>query len=231
MDNWASFLAVWQETVAAGLDLPLMTAPDLVSEQALANVAYEKPAAVLLALRDHVVGREAMDQAMREYVRRWSFKHPTPGDFFRTVEDVSGTDLSWFWRGFFYTINVLDVGIDSVVTRAPEGAAGSPDAHEGAVASIFLHRYSTIVFPIEMRLKLLNGATPDVSVPVQIWARGMEVEAQIPVAARVVGARLWPDRTAVPDLRASNDVWGTAPPATQPGAATTGGLASPITSP
>ncbi len=230
MDNWASFLASWQDAVSSGTDLPLMTAPDLLSEEALGNIAYEKPAAVLLALRDHVIGRETMDRVMREYVRRWSFKHPTPGDFFRTVENVSGTDLSWFWRGYFYSIDMLDVGIDSVVTHAAE-AEGAGGAGVGRVASVYLRRYSSLVFPVALRLKLSDGTTPDIHIPVEIWAHGMAVEAQIPVGASVVGARLWPDRTALPDMRPSNDVWGNAPPGIPPGAATTGGLASPITAP
>jgi hypothetical protein len=230
MDNWLSFLSSWRESVAEGIDLPLMTRPDLLSEDALGNVAYEKPAAVLLALRDHVVGPEAMDRAMREYVRRWSFKHPTPADFFRTVENVSGADLSWFWRGYFYTIETLDVGIDSVVTQRPESASGEAGDAGGLFASVYLHRASSALFPVDVRLKMSNGTTTDVRIPVEIWSRGMEVEVQIPITSKVVGARLWPDRTAVPDMHATNDVWGQAPPPSVPlGPATTGGLASPIT--
>jgi hypothetical protein len=231
MDNWLSFLSIWRESVAEGIDLPLMTRPDLISEDALPNMAYEKPAAVLLALRDHVVGPEAMDRAMREYVRRWSFKHPTPADFFRTVENVSGADLSWFWRGYFYTIETLDVGIDSVVTRRPDSASGQGGDAGGLVASVYLHRASSALFPVDVRLKMSNGATADVRIPVEIWSRGMDVEAQVPVASKVVGARLWPDRTAVPDMHATNDVWGQPPPNLPLGPATTGGLASAITPP
>ncbi|MBW3551323.1 MAG: hypothetical protein KY442_11110, partial [Proteobacteria bacterium] len=78
---------------------------------------YRKPGAVLLALRNHVVGPETFDRAFREYTRRWAFKHPTPGDFFRTIENVSGMELGWYWRSFFYTTDVLDIGIDSASTR------------------------------------------------------------------------------------------------------------------
>jgi aminopeptidase N len=170
------------------------------------------------------VGREAMDRALREYVRRWAFKHPTPGDFFRTVENVTGADLSWFWRGFFYSTAVLDVRIDSVVTQVP----ADRDSAAGSVASIFLQRTTSIVFPVEMRLRLANGTTSDVRLPVDVWASGMDIEAQFPVTARVVGVRLWPDRVAIP-ARSDHDTWGNAPPADPPGAATTGGLASPIT--
>ncbi len=224
MDSWVSFLGSWVQTLMAGLDQPLMTAPDHLSADALGNDAYEKPAAVLLALRDHVIGPDAMDRAMREYVHRWSYKHPAPGDFFRTVENVSGQDLSWFWREFFYSTDVLDIGIDSVATR---GAAPG-DSAAGMTAAVYLRRHTPVVFPVELRLKLANGATQDARFPVDIWARGATADVRIVVPSQVVGARLWPDRTAVPDLRPDNDVWGDAPPPAAPGAATTGGLASPI---
>ena len=77
-----------------------------------------KPAAVLLTLRNHVVGAEAFDAAFREYTRRWAFKHPTPADFFRTVENFTGEDLSWFWRTWFYETWKLDQAIDTVLTGA-----------------------------------------------------------------------------------------------------------------
>lgn len=226
MDNWASFLGAWAQGAAAGLDAPLMTTPDHMEDQNVLGIdAYEKPAAVLLALRDHVVGREAMDRALREYVRRWAFKHPTPGDFFRTVENVSGEDLSWFWRGYFYTTDILDIGIDSVVNHQP----GGPDSASGLGASIFLHRHTSLLFPVELRLKLADSTTSDMRLPVDIWSRGATFEARSRVGARVIGARLWPDRTAVPDFQPANDIWGDPPRPTPPGPATTGGLASDIT--
>ena len=91
-----------------------------------------------------------------------------------------------------------------------------------------LRRYSRIVFPVELRFKLADGTTTDFHLPVDIWAHGMVADVEIPVTARVVGARLWPNRAAVPDMRPTNDVWGDAPLGDPPGPATTGGLASPI---
>ena len=88
----------WRTRSTNGTQSPLMTPPDRIDPDALGAIGYRKPAAVLLALRDHVIGRETIDRAIREYTRRWAFKHPTPGDFFRTVENESGEDLSWFWN-------------------------------------------------------------------------------------------------------------------------------------
>jgi hypothetical protein len=76
--------------------------------------AYAKPATGLNILRETVMGRELFDYAFKEYARRWAFKHPTPADLFRTMEDASGEDLDWFWRGWFYSTDVCDISIDSV---------------------------------------------------------------------------------------------------------------------
>jgi hypothetical protein len=76
--------------------------------------AYSKPATGLNILRETVMGRQLFDYAFKEYARRWAFKHPTPADFFRTLEDASGEDLDWFWRGWFYGIDACDISLDTV---------------------------------------------------------------------------------------------------------------------
>jgi len=76
--------------------------------------AYAKPATALNILRETVMGRELFDYAFKEYARRWAFKHPTPTDFFRTMEDASAVDLDWFWRGWFYGIDPVDISIDDI---------------------------------------------------------------------------------------------------------------------
>ncbi|WP_299552683.1 M1 family metallopeptidase [Seonamhaeicola sp.] len=78
------------------------------------NNAYGKPATALNILRETVMGRDLFDYAFKEYSRRWMFKHPTPEDFFRTMEDASAFDLDWFWRGWFYTTDWVDIGIKDV---------------------------------------------------------------------------------------------------------------------
>ncbi|HVZ57958.1 MAG TPA: M1 family metallopeptidase [Chitinophagaceae bacterium] len=76
--------------------------------------AYSKPATALNILRETIMGRQLFDYAFKEYARRWAFKHPTPADFFRTMEDASGEDLDWFWRGWFYSTEACDISLDSV---------------------------------------------------------------------------------------------------------------------
>ncbi len=78
--------------------------------------AYGKPATALNILRETIMGRELFDFAFKQYCKRWAYKHPTPADFFRTMEDASGVDLDWFWRGWFFDIQPVDISLDSVKT-------------------------------------------------------------------------------------------------------------------
>jgi hypothetical protein len=85
--------------------------------------AYDKVATGLNILRETIMGRELFDYAFREYARRWAFKHPTPADFFRTMEDASGEDLDWFWRGWFFSTDATDIALDSVRYAKPDVTA------------------------------------------------------------------------------------------------------------
>jgi len=91
---------------------PIMSNPENVYQ--LGPNAYGKPATALNILRETVMGRELFDHAFKTYSERWKFKHPTPEDFFRTMEDASAVDLDWFWRGWFYTTDYVDIGIKDV---------------------------------------------------------------------------------------------------------------------
>ena len=91
---------------------PIMSNPEQVHQ--LGNNAYGKPAAALNILRETVMGKELFDYAFKEFSHRWMFKHPTPEDFFRTMEDASAMDLDWYWRGWFYTTDFVDIGVKDV---------------------------------------------------------------------------------------------------------------------
>ena len=91
---------------------PIMSNPENVYQ--LGPNAYGKPATALNILRETVMGRELFDHAFKTYSQRWMFKHPTPADFFRTMEDASAVDLDWFWRGWFYTTDFVDIGVKGV---------------------------------------------------------------------------------------------------------------------
>lgn len=91
---------------------PIMTNSESIWQ--FGNNAYGKPATALNILRETVMGRELFDHAFKVYCERWKFKHPTPADFFRTMEDASAVDLDWFWRGWFYTTDHVDISVDEV---------------------------------------------------------------------------------------------------------------------
>ncbi len=97
--------------------VPIMTDADALLQGGMNS--YRKPSAGLNILRETILGRELFDQAFKEYANTWKFKHPQPADFFRIMEDASGTDLDWFWRGWFFTTEYVDLAIDSVVVYEP----------------------------------------------------------------------------------------------------------------
>jgi len=90
--------------------------------------AYAKPATGLNILRETIMGRELFDYSFKEYARRWAFKHPTPADLFRTIEDASAEDLDWFWRGWFYSIDPVDIAIDTVKYAVYDASIAVPAA-------------------------------------------------------------------------------------------------------
>jgi hypothetical protein len=92
--------------------VPIMTNSESILQ--FGNNAYGKPATALNILRETIMGRELFDYAFKTYSQRWAFKHPTPADFFRTMEDASAVDLDWFWRGWFYTTDHVDISLDQV---------------------------------------------------------------------------------------------------------------------
>jgi len=105
------------------------------------NNAYGKAATAMNILRETILGRELFDYAFKEYSRRWAFKHPTPADLFRTIEDASGTDLDWFWRAWFYTIEKVDISVENVKffeidTKNPDIEKAKQKAQRDAQKSI-----------------------------------------------------------------------------------------------
>ena len=100
------------EYMASDFQVPIMTNSESVLQ--FGNNAYGKPATALNILRETILGRDLFDFAFKQYAQRWKFKRPEPADFFRTMEDASGIDLDWFWRGWFYTTDHVDISIDNL---------------------------------------------------------------------------------------------------------------------
>jgi hypothetical protein len=183
---------------------PIMTpANRYKNDQNLGSLAYVKPSIMLLALRNKVLGPEVFDTAFREYTRRWAFKHPQPADFFRTIDQVSGRDLSWFWRGFFFTTAALDQSVETV-RQAPDS---------GAV--IVLRSLGAAVMPVELRVGYADGSEDLIKLPVEIWYGGNRYLYRYNPRKQIVSARVNPDG-AFPDVVPANDGWTSAPATSTP---------------
>jgi len=169
-----------------------------VNPALLGNVEYFKPAAGLYLLRHHIIDDTTrFDRAFREYIRRWAYKHPTPADFFRSMEDALGEDLSWFWRGWFYRTDVIDLAVDSVRVRQDS---------TGTTTRIFLASPGALPMPVDLRVTLANGSTEDVRLPVEIWWLGNHYVYERKFAADVVKVEIDPGQN-FPDVRRENNVW------------------------
>lgn len=174
---------------------PIMTpANRYLNSNNLGSLAYVKPSIMLLALRDKVLSPVVFDSAFREYTRRWAFRHPQPADFFRTIEEVSGRDLSWFWRGFFFTTSSLDQAVESV-KQGPDGSS-----------LVTLRNLGSAVMPVELLLKADDGTAKLVRLPVEIWYGGDRYIYGVPPGKRIMSARVNPDG-AFPDVDPSDDAW------------------------
>ena len=188
----------WAKFVATGQDQPPMLAADRVSPRLLGQVAYDKPATGLYLLRHHILDDTTrFDAAFREYIRRWAFRHPTPADFFRSMENGLGEELSWFWRGWFYRTDVVDLAVDSVRTRADTS---------GTKLWIFLSSPGRLPMPVHLRLSFADGNTEDVRLPVEIWFQGNRHTYVRGVAADVARVEIDPEQN-FPDVRRDNNVW------------------------
>jgi len=163
------------------------------TEGNLGSLAYIKPAMALYFLRGKVLGADVFDPAFREYTRRWAFKHPQPADFFRTIEDVSGRELDWFWRGWFFTTAALDQAVESVT----QGQGG---------IKVVIRNAGQQVAPVELQLTFSDGTTQLLRYPVEIWYKGDRYTAMISTEKTVTAATVNPDGQ-FPDINAGNNGW------------------------
>jgi hypothetical protein len=186
-------LSAYRTSAVPGREQPLITKP--VEQRDLAWGAYQKPALMLTILRDAVLGRETFERALREYVRRWQFKHPQPADFFRTMANVSGKDLDWFWRAWVYTTARLDQAVDSVQ------AVGRDSTY------IYLSNRGQMVLPLTLQLRFADGTSEPRRLPIEMWNLGSRFTARLATAKPVVGVVVDPAES-YPDVDRANNRWG-----------------------
>ncbi len=178
-------------------DQTMMTPPDQIRRASLGFLGYRKPAKGLRILRDVVLGPERFDAAFMEYIERWAYKHPQPADFFRTIEDVAGEDLDWFWRGWFMTSDTFDQAITGV-------------EREDGRSVVTVANLGGLVMPADLAITYADGATERRHVPVEAFFTSDTFGVGVPGDRVIASVRLDPEGL-LPDTDRSNDVWTGAP--------------------
>lgn len=171
----------------------IATYPDVVSTRNLGMIAYVKPAMGLFMLREYVLGHERFDNAFTAYIERWAYKHPTPGDFFNTMENVAGEDLSWFWESWFYGNGNIDLAIDGVYP------------YQGSYL-VVLSNKGEVPMPVKLQVVYQDGTEEMINLPVEIWQRGKSWNHLITTNKEVKSITIDPDKVLA-DVNESNDSW------------------------
>ncbi len=190
----------FSSTMRRGIPQPMATYPDHYGRGLLGTMAYTKPAVALVLLREVVLGPERFDRAFREYIHRWAFKSPQPADFFRTMEDVAGEDLAWFWRGWFIESTQLDQAVESV--EQSEGEAW---------AVIMFANLGEMVMPMPYRLTFSDGAMEDHELPVEAWFSTNSFAARVRTDGRTITEVMIDPDSRLPDIDPANNRWPVAP--------------------
>jgi Peptidase family M1 domain len=175
----------------------LMTIPDVIQPANLGVAAYSKPSMALRLLRKYVLGEQRFDYAFRTYIKRWAFKHPTPWDFFRSMENASGEDLGWFWRGWILNNWQLDQGVKGVKYAENDPAKG---------AFITIENLNRMVMPAVLAITQENGKTDTITLPAEIWEDGPTHTLAFASSSRIKSIVIDPSHD-FPDINPENNEW------------------------
>jgi len=175
---------------------PLITAPDNLKERNM-GLQYYKTAMFLWLLRDNVLGAKRFDDAFKEYIHRWAYKHPAPSDFFRTMEDVSGEDLGWFWRSWVYNNWKLDQAITNVEYVENDPSKG---------AFITIKNMKEIPMPVTIEITTQSGNKVRKELPVEIWKKNVSWRFLVETEESFKKVMIDPD-FRYPDIDAKNNYW------------------------
>ncbi|WP_201983297.1 M1 family metallopeptidase [Hymenobacter rubidus] len=176
---------------------PPFTVPDVTQPNYLGYAAYGKMGYGLFLLRAEILGPERFDYAFRTYINRWAFKHPQPKDFFRTMNEASGEDLTWFWREWVYNNWILDQAVTTVTYVNQDPAQG---------ALITIENRGQAAMPVTADVTETSGKTSRVKLPVEIWQRGGTWTFRYNSTTPLTEVRLNATKL-LPDANPSNNVW------------------------
>lgn len=172
----------------------IMNMPDAMRERNIGIALYYKPAFALQLLRKHIIGEARFDFAFRTYIRRWAYKHPTPNDFFRTMEDVSGENLQWFWKSWFIENDRLDQAIVDV------------QYEQDTQTLVTVSNRDNMVMPLLISYETLSGKKGKMEWPAEIWNNTDQFMIRIPVKDQMKKIVIDEDRN-FPDLEYENNIW------------------------
>ncbi|MCI9845741.1 M1 family metallopeptidase [Flavobacterium pectinovorum] len=175
----------------------IMSSPDNMKEGNIGMLCYFKPSAGLIILREQILGKERFDTAFKTYIQRWAYKHPQPDDFFRSMENVAGEDLSWFWRSWYVNNWRFDQGINSIKYVKNDPAKG---------VVINIENFDKMPMPIVLDVKEKSGKVTRVNLPVEVWQRNHDWSFKHNSTEEIESVTLDPDHV-FPDHNESNNVW------------------------
>lgn len=175
----------------------IFNTPDVLQASFLGEAAYSKPALGLKILREQVLGEERFDYAFRTYIKRWAFKHPSPWDFFHSMDNAAGEDLSWFWKEWFFTTWKLDQSVKGITYVQNDAAKG---------ALITIENLGEMALPITAAITEANGKTSTIKLPAEIWQRGGSWTFLYPSTSKINLVVLDPEHV-LPDIEPDNNTF------------------------
>jgi hypothetical protein len=193
-----------EETQKHDVDIPIDEPADRIDPNKLGFTEYDKTSVGLQLLRQEIIGPAAFDAGFKTYIRRWAYKHPTPTDFYRTMEDASGRRLDWFWREWFVEDDHFDQAVDTVLVRA---------RGDTNVILVGYGNRSRGILPLRVRLTLSDGSAQNYDYPAEVWSMNSSfyVRRYDFVGKTIAKIEIDPEHLLIDDDR-SNNVW-TATPA------------------
>ncbi|BAU52830.1 M1 family metallopeptidase [Mucilaginibacter gotjawali] len=176
---------------------PILSQPANLKEKNTGILLYFKPSLGLTMLREQILGPERFDFAFRNYIDKWAFKHPTPDDFFRSMENAAGENLQWFWRGWFLNNWQLDVAVRDVKYVSDTPSKGS---------IITIDNLQKMAMPVILEIKTTSGKVSRITLPVEIWERNSTWTFNYPSTEEIESVTYDPDKV-LPDINPDNNVW------------------------
>ncbi|MFC0516577.1 M1 family metallopeptidase [Mucilaginibacter angelicae] len=173
----------------------IMTAPDAIPEKYRHPLTYYKPAFGLVLLREQILGKDRFDYAFKNYINQWAYKHPQPDDFFRSMENGAGEDLSWFWKGWFYNNWLVDIALI-------DAKYAGKDASKGITINVVNKEQLPMPFTVEVKFK--DGSKKRFYLPVETWLQNRQITYTLPTTQEAESVTVDPD-AALPDLNRANN--------------------------